>query len=92
MSKISSKAEHKKNTLVPLSSFYFEGERLGVGMSIIFGGVIGISEYTEELVCLTTHRGRIKVFGKKLVLNVYENKSCEIQGRVEEIFFGYVKS
>lgn len=91
MNKKEIKNESKRPTFAP-SSFYLEGERSASGMSIIFGGVIGISDYSEEKASLTSHAGRIHISGSGITLSIYENKTVEIVGKIEEIRFEYARS
>lgn len=70
-----------------LSKFHLEANRCGKGMSIILSGIIGISDFSDSLIELKSHGGRICVTGKRLFINVYQNNSVEIVGKIEEICF-----
>lgn len=72
-------------------SFNLEAGRVGRGISIALSGVIGISDYSEGEIILKTHGGKIKILGQGLMLSIYEDKTAEIVGRIEEICFGYGK-
>ena len=75
-----------------LSSFHLEADRSGSGLTLILSGIIGISDFSDNFILLKGHGGRICVQGKKLFINVYENETVEIVGRVEEIIFKYGKN
>lgn len=72
-------------------SFSLEASRVGRGVSLAISGVIGISDYSESEILLKSHGGKIRVFGQRLMLSIYEDKTAEIVGRIEEISFGYGK-
>lgn len=76
----------------PLSAFHLEAKRSVRGMSVIIGGVIGISDFSEETVLLKSHGGRITVSGKYMRLIIYEGSAVEINGKVEDISFTYGKN
>lgn len=69
--------------------FYLSCERTVGGLSIIVGGIMSVTDFSEESVKLAGHTGRIAVNGKGLSMSVFENKNVEIKGRVEEIKFVY---
>lgn len=72
--------------------FYLACERVSGGVSVIVGGVMCVTDFSPEAVMLAGHTGRISVFGRGLAMSVFENKSIEIKGRVEEIKFAYGKA
>lgn len=74
-----------------LSGFHLEADKTGRGMSLIFSGIIGIKDFSDSFIYLLSHGGRICVNGSKLFINVYENNTVEIVGRVEGIVFKYGK-
>lgn len=74
------------------SSFHLEAERCRSGMTVTIGGLIGISDFSEERIVLASHSGRIIVNGRRLRINVYEGGSAEVIGRIEEISFKYGKN
>lgn len=75
-----------------LSSFHMEADRTARGMSLVLCGIIGISDFSDNLVVLLSHGGRISVSGRRLFIGVFEGGSVEIVGRVEEINFKYGKN
>lgn len=84
--------ENSLNPLAVMSSFYLEARRDRRGITLLVGKIIGISEFSSELIVLKTHGGRIKLFGKRMKLSIYENSTVEISGRIEEIGFLYGKN
>ena len=74
------------------SAFHLEADRSTKGMAIVLSGIIGVSDFSDNSIGLRSHGGRIVVNGEKLFINVYENNSVEIVGRVEEIVFKYGKN
>lgn len=69
--------------------FYLSCERTADGMSIIVGGIISVTDFSDEAVKLASHTGRVAVSGNGLSISVFENKNVEIKGRVKEIKFAY---
>jgi hypothetical protein len=89
MTKENNKTENEARGL---SSFHLEADRCRSGLSVMLSGIIGISDFSDEFIYLKGHGGRIAVRGKRLFINVYENESVEIVGRVEGIEFKYGKN
>ena len=88
-----SKQDITKQGIPPmLSSFHLEANRSGGGMSLILSGIVGVSDFSDELITLLSHGGRICVSGSKLFICLYENNSIEIEGRVKDITFIYGKN
>ena len=75
-----------------LSAFHLEADRRCGGLALIVSGIIGISDFSDSFILLKGHGGRVCVQGEKLFINVYENETVEIVGRVEEISFKYGKN
>lgn len=84
--------QNKNDELGRLSAFHLEADRSRSGLNIVLSGIVGISEFSDEMICLKGHGGRIYVKGKHLFINVYENANVEIVGRVEEVVFRYGKN
>lgn len=84
--------ETKKTSKSPPHSFHLEACRIRGGMSIVVGGIIGISDFGDGEVTLKTHSGRVSVTGKGLSVTVYEGGSVEIVGFAKEIKFAYGKN
>ncbi len=80
------------NTKNTLSPFHIEADRSPAGLTVRVGGIIGIAEYSDELVLLKSHGGRLTLTGKRLSITVYEDKTVEICGRVEGMELGYGKN
>lgn len=75
-----------------MSSLHFEGERSARGITLTVSGIIGISDFSENGIYMKSRGGRIAVLGRRLVLNVLENKTVEIVGRIEGIEMKYGKN
>ena len=83
--------EKKYNKMSKPPSFNLEASRAGRGISVVLSGVIGISDYSERVILLKSHGGKIRICGERLMLSIYEDNTAEIVGRIEEIGFGYGK-
>ena len=81
-----------KNPGAVFSSFTLEANRTRGGMGVFIGGIVGISDFSDESIYLKSHSCKISVEGKKLSIKIYENKSVEIFGKVENIRFTYGKN
>lgn len=90
----SNKKETKRKLSPPsaVSKFHLEARRSLHGMSVIIGGVVGISDFSAESVLLKSHSGKIKLSGKYLYISIYEGGVVEIIGKVEDISFSYGKN
>ncbi len=75
-----------------LSSFHIEADRCSEGMRFFISGIIGIGEYSDESLELLSHGGRVKIFGSRLKICIFENKTVEIRGKISEVVFTYGKS
>ena len=76
----------------PLSAFHIEADRSPSGLTVRVGGIIAITDYSEERVSLKGHSGRLTVLGERLRMTVYEDKTVEILGRVEAMEMKYGKN
>ena len=72
--------------------FHLEADRESRGMSVIISDIIGISDFSDSLIYLQSHGGRITVSGRNLLLCVLEGGNVEIAGKVEGISFKYGKN
>ena len=81
-----------RNYSAGLSSFRMEGERCPRGICLRFAGIIGINEFSDNLIEINNHSGRVLISGKRLRVVVFENKQVEINGRVETVEFSYGKN
>lgn len=75
-----------------ISSFRMEGERCSRGMNIRFSGIVGIDQFSENLIEILNHSGRIRLRGQRLLITVFENSQVEISGKIEELCFVYGKN
>lgn len=92
MTKRKKQTKQMPEMLSALSSFHLEANRNGGGMSLVLSGIIGVSDFSDELITLLSHGGRILVYGSKLFISLYENNSVEIEGKVSGITFNYGKN
>ena len=68
-----------------LSSPYFEvipGKRF---TKIIIVGAVGVSEAKDDSIIVKCHGVKIRLCGTNIQLNVLENNTLEIMGKIEEI-------
>ena len=72
--------------------FYLSCERVVGGISMLVGGIISVVDFTEDRAELLSHTGRVIVSGYRLSMTVFENKSIEIFGGIEDIKFAYGKT
>ena len=87
----------KENSSIPISdgnlrSMYIEAVRCKSGISMLIDGIIGVTDFSENCIMLSSHGGRINIVGKGLSLCVYESGRVEIVGRIEDIGFCYGKT
>ena len=83
----------EKKKAPPLArDFLLKAERSGRGMRLSVGGIVAVSELSEEKIMLVTHSGRIEVGGARLHLSVFEGRCVEICGGVVEVRFSYGKA
>lgn len=82
----------KKEISLPMSSFHLEADKYGKNTHIIVSGIVGIKDFSDTYVLLTSHGGKIQFEGKKLVINVLENKNIQVSGKIEVINFNYGKN
>ena len=90
ISKRNNKSE--RSTINEVRRFYLEAKKTERGMTIMLGGIIGVSDFSDEKIILLSHGGRICVTGSKLFINVYEQNNVEIAGKVEAVSFKYGKA
>ena len=79
-------------TAKPSMAFHLEADRCPKGMSVLLSGIIGISDFSDAVIELRSHGGRITVKGQRLNISVFDGGSVEIIGRVEEVAFKYGKN
>ena len=72
--------------------FFLNAERLGGGMRLSVGGVVSVSELTDERIVLVTHASGIEVTGRALLLSAFDQRCVEIVGRVLEVRLLYGKN
>ena len=70
----------------------FELRRIRGRAVLFFEGVLSIRHFSEELICLATHGGRITVKGREFALLLFEARAVKIYGIVESVELGYGRS
>ena len=68
-----------------LSSPYFEVIPNKKVTKIIITGAVGVSEAADESITIKCHGRKIRICGPKVKMNILENNTLEIVGRIEEI-------
>ena len=75
-----------------LSAFHLEADKCGLGLAIVIGGVKSVLEINESMAKLNCSVGSVLVRGSGIDVEIYENKTVEITGKVEALEFGYAKN
>ena len=83
--------ENPKN-LLSISSFHVEIDKTRTGYGVVSSGVIRIREVSENKISLKCKEGVVSVLGRRLSISLYENKTVEISGKIEEITLGNSKN
>ena len=78
--------------ITALSSFRLEANRSSKGLSILLSGIVGVSDFSDKSILLLSHGGRINVVGESLFIDLFENNTVDIVGKVMEIIFIYGKN
>ena len=68
-----------------LSSPFFEVIPKKKATKIIITGAVGVSEAAEDSITIKCHGIKIRICGSKVKMNILENNTLEIVGRIEEI-------
>lgn len=76
----------------PSASFHLEADRCNRGVSLMLSGIIGVSEFSENIIHLQSHGGRIILNGSKLAMSVYDGGCVEVVGKLEGVQFKYGKT
>ena len=74
------------------SPLYITAGKSRSEMTIAFAGILSVTELSTEHIEINTASGTVSILGKNLRLSVFENKTVEVLGRVEEVSFGYGRS
>ena len=74
------------------SPLYITAGKSRSEMTIALVGISSVSELNNELIVLETATGSVTLAGRELHLAIFENKTVEITGRIEEVKFGYGRS
>ena len=82
--------ESRKIIRKPPPGFHLELMKDKKTYPCVVCGVILVSLLTEKEILLSTHGGRLRIFGDKLSLSTFSERSVEVRGRIEgvEILYG----
>ncbi len=83
--------DNKKGVLTPAPRFHIEIDGTSKGTFFLVNGVIGISEFSSELIKLITRYGSLSLGGSSLGIALFEAGVIEISGNVESISLKYIK-
>ena len=75
----------KMNAPLPISVYHLELDATTNGMSVILSGIKGIVEVADESIKIMTASGTVTVMGTKLNIAVFEYKTLQIVGKIENI-------
>ena len=79
--------QEKLDKQVPVSLYHLELDANIGGISAVVSGVIGIIEMSGNLIKLMTRIGSIVISGSRLDILVFEYKTLQISGKIENISF-----
>ena len=82
----------QNSTVKPSASFHLEADRCSRGISLMLSGIIGVSEFSDSVIQLQSHGGRIILSGSRMAISVYDGGCVEVLGKVEAIQFKYGKA
>ena len=66
-------------------AFHIEADGGGGLLSVLVSGVVGIGDFSDKEIKLITKRESLKISGDGIKLSVFEQKTVEITGKVENI-------
>ena len=75
-----------------LPTYRIEADGRGRFLAITFVGILTVREFSNTAVSIATKRELISVNGKKLEISVFENKTIEIRGEIDNIRFASQKT
>ena len=67
--------------------FHIEIDRTSLGISTTVSGVLSIIDFNDSFAILKLRGGKIKIFGKKLQISVYEGRAVGIEGKIGGVEF-----
>ena len=77
----------KTDKHLPVSLYHMELDAHLGGISAVVSGVIGIVEMSDDIIKVMTRMGSISISGSKLNISVFEYKTLQISGKIENISF-----
>ncbi len=72
-----------------LPRFHMELEGGERGMHILFSGVRRIEDCAADRIILRISNGRLYLYGKELLISLFENRSVAVSGMLSEVSFRY---
>lgn len=75
-----------------INEISLEIRKTRIGAALVAVNVIGVCEFSDTLVVMLSHSGRITVRGERLCLSVFEDKSVEILGKICGVEMDYAKA
>ena len=71
----------------PISLYHMELNATASGASVILGGIKGVVEVSDEFIKIMTKSGTVSIVGSGLIISVFEYKTLQISGKIENISF-----
>ena len=68
-------------------NLHIEIDKIYGGISVLVSNVFSILDFNDTTALLKLKKGRVRVCGCGLSVSVYENRTVEICGKLEEILF-----
>ena len=80
------KLPREKGILTPqISLYHMELNATVGGASVVFSGIKGVVEVSDEFVKIMTKNGTVSISGSRLEISVFEYKTLQIVGKIENI-------
>ena len=85
------KNKEKKYKKPPLP-VHLELEKEGRFFSCVICGIMLVPVFSENEILLVTQGGRLRIFGEKLSLVTFGDRSCEVKGKIAGVEMLYGKN
>jgi hypothetical protein len=70
-----------------VSGFHIEIDKISRAINVCVSSVVSVLNFSEEEVILKIPGCRLRVYGKGLVIRIFENQIAEVKGNVEGVVF-----